>query len=142
AGGWIVGGLKMANGENPKGYGKNKQQAPFTRMKIAALQRETFQKAKEYKAKLDPGQKPERDTALEPLVEVLEGKRTVHFHCHRADDLMTAIRISDEFKFELVLQHATEGYRIASILARKKIPASLTLIDAPGGKAETIGLLE
>src|SRR4029078_7424945 len=142
AGGWIVGGLKMANGETPKGYGKNRQQAPFTRMKIAALQRETFQKAKEYKAKIDAGQKPERDIALEPLVEVLEGKRTVHFHCHRADDLMTAIRISEEFKFELVLQHATEGYRIADILARKKIPTSLTLIDAPGGKAETIGLLE
>lgn len=138
----IVGGLKMANGENPKGYGRNKQQAPFTRMKVAALQRETFQKAKEYKAKIDAGQKPERDIALEPLVEVLEGKRTVHFHSHRADDLMTAIRISEEFKFELVLQHATEGYRIASSLAKKKIPASLTLIDAPGGKAETIGLLD
>jgi imidazolonepropionase-like amidohydrolase len=138
----IVGGLKMANGENPKGYGKNKQQAPFTRMKVAALQRETFQKAKEYKAKLDAGQKPERDISLEPLVEVLEGKRTVHFHCHRADDLMTAVRIAEEFKFELVLQHATEGYRVAEILAKKKIPASLTLIDAPGGKAETIGLLE
>ena len=68
----IVGGLKMANGENPKGYGRNKQQAPFTRMKVAALQRETFQKAKEYKAKLDAGQKVGRDIALEPLVEVLE----------------------------------------------------------------------
>src|SRR6185295_1476865 len=114
----------------------------FTRMKIAALQRETFQKAKEYKAKLDAGTKVDRDVALEPLVEVLERKRTVHFHCHRADDLMTAVRIAEEFGFELVLQHATEGYRVADILAKKKIPASLTLIDSPGGKAETIGLLE
>ncbi len=138
----ILGGLKMANGENPKGYGKNKQQAPFTRMKVAALQRETFQKGKEYKAKLDAGTKVDRDVSLEAIVEVLEKKRTVHFHCHRADDLMTAIRISEEFGFELVLQHATEGYRIADILAKKKIPVSLTLIDAPGGKAETIGLLE
>jgi imidazolonepropionase-like amidohydrolase len=138
----ILGGLKMANGENPKGYGKSKQQAPFTRMKIAALQRETFQKAKEYKAKLDGGQKPDRDVTLEALVEVLEKKRTVHFHCHRADDILTAVRIAEEFGFELVLQHATEGYRIADILARKKIPTSLTLIDSPGGKAETIGLLE
>ena len=138
----ILGGLKMANGENPKGYGRGKGQAPFTRMKIAALQRETFQKAKEYKAKLDAGTKVDRDIALEPIVEVLEGKRTVHFHCHRADDLLTAIRIAEEFGFELVLQHATEGYRIADILAKKKIPASLTLIDSPGGKAETIGLLE
>jgi imidazolonepropionase-like amidohydrolase len=138
----VLGGLKMANGENPKGYGRNKQQAPFTRMKIAALQRETFVKAREYKAKKDAGQKVERDIALEPLVEVLERKRTVHFHCHRADDLMTAVRLAEEFGFELVLQHATEGYRVAEILAKKKIPASLTLIDSPGGKAETIGLLD
>jgi len=138
----IVGGLKMANGENPKGYGRNKQQAPFTRMKIASLQREQFVKAREYKAKLDAKQPVERDVNLEPLVEVLEKKRSVHFHCHRADDLMTAVRISEEFGFELVLQHATEGYRVAEILAAKKIPVSLTLIDSPGGKAETIGLLE
>jgi imidazolonepropionase-like amidohydrolase len=138
----ILGGLKMANGENPKGYGKSKGQAPFTRMKVAALQREQFVKAKEYMEKLKGDKKPDRDLALEPLVEVLEKKRTVHFHCHRADDLMTAIRISEEFGFELVLQHATEGYRIADVLAKKKIPASLTLIDSPGGKAETMGLLE
>jgi imidazolonepropionase-like amidohydrolase len=138
----ILGGLKMANGENPKGYGRNRQQAPFTRMKIAALQRETFQKAKEYKAKLDAGTKVDRDIALEPIVEVLAGKRTVHFHCHRADDLLTAIRISEEFGFEIVLQHATEGYRVADVLAKKKIPVSLTLIDSPGGKAETIGVLD
>ena len=138
----ILGGLKMANGENPKGYGRNKQQAPFTRMKVAALQREQFVKAKEYMEKMKGDKKPDRDVSLEPLVEVLEKKRTVHFHCHRADDLMTAIRIAEEFGFELVLQHATEGYRIADVLAAKKIPVSLTLIDSPGGKAETMGLLE
>ncbi len=134
----VLGGLKMANGENPKGYGRSKQQAPFTRMKVAALQREQFIKAKEYMAKKDAP----RDLSLEPLVEVLQGKRTVHFHSHRADDLLTAIRISEEFGFELVLQHATEGYRVAEIIAAKKIPVSLTLVDSPGGKAETMGLLE
>jgi imidazolonepropionase-like amidohydrolase len=138
----VFGGLKMANGENPKGYGKNRQQAPFTRMKIAALQRETFLKAKEYKAKIDAGMKPERDITLEALVEVLERKRTVHFHCHRADDILTAVRIAEEFGFEIVLQHGTESYRIADILAKKKIPVSLTLIDSPGGKAETMGILD
>lgn len=137
----VVGGLKMANGENPKGYGR-RGQAPFTRMKVAALQREQLVKAKEYRDKLAAGGKVDRDLALEPLVEVLDRKRTVHFHCHRADDLLTAVRLSEEFGFELVLQHATEGYRVADILARKKIPASLTLIDSPGGKAETMGLLE
>jgi imidazolonepropionase-like amidohydrolase len=138
----VLGGLKMANGENPKGYGKNKQQAPFTRMKVAALQREAFVKAREYQAKLKGATLPDRDIALEPLVEVLEHKRTVHFHSHRADDLMTAVRIAEEFGFELVIQHGTEGYRVAEILAKKKIPVSLTLIDSPGGKAETIGVLE
>lgn len=138
----ILGGLKMANGENPKGYGRTKQQAPFTRMKVAALQREQFVKAREYKARKDAGGMVERDIALEPLVEVLEKKRTVHFHCHRADDLMTAVRIAEEFGFELVLQHATEGYRVAELLAKKKIPVSLTLVDSPGGKAETMGLLD
>jgi imidazolonepropionase-like amidohydrolase len=147
-----VGGLKMANGENPKGYGK-RGQMPFTRMKIAALQREQFQKARDYQQKwkayrdkqargVQAGPPPETDLSLEPLVEVLERKRTVHFHCHRADDLLTALRIAEEFDFELVLQHATEGYRIADELARKKIPCSLTLVDSPGGKAETMGLLE
>ncbi|HEX4606962.1 MAG TPA: amidohydrolase family protein [Urbifossiella sp.] len=138
----ILGGLKMANGENPKGYGRNRSQAPFTRMKVAALQREQFVKAREYKAKRDAGDKVEPDLALEPLVEVLDKKRTVHFHTHRADDLMTAVRISEEFGFELVLQHATEGYRVADIIAKKRIPVSLTLIDSPGGKPETMGLLE
>jgi imidazolonepropionase-like amidohydrolase len=138
----VLGGLKMANGENPKGYGRTKQQAPFTRMKVASLQREQFVKAKEYLAKREAGEKVERDIGMENLCEVLQKKRTVHFHCHRADDLMTAVRLSEEFGFELVLQHASEAYRIADILAAKKIPVSLTLVDSPGGKAETMGLLE
>jgi imidazolonepropionase-like amidohydrolase len=79
---------------------------------------------------------------MEALVEVLERSCTVHFHCHRADDLITALRLAEEFGFELVLQHATEGYRVAEELARRKIPASLTLLDSPGGKAEAAGLLD
>src|SRR5262249_57560855 len=112
------------------------------RRRSAALQSEPCAKDREYKAKTAAGQRVDRDLALEPLVEVLEKKRTVHFHCPRADDLMTAVRIAEEFDFEIVLQHATEGYRVAEVLAKKKIPVSLTLVDSPGGKAETIGLLE
>ena len=74
--------------------------------------------------------------------EVLERKRTVHFHCHRADDLLTAVRLAREFDFEIVLQHATEGYRIADQLAAGKIPVSLTLVDSPGGKLEAMGVLD
>src|SRR5260370_23870878 len=121
-------------------------------MKLASLQREQFVKARDYQRKWDTyrqaqkegkqADEPERDINLEPLVEVLQRKRTVHFHTHRADDLMTAVRIAREFDFELVLQHATEGYRVAGELARLKVPASLTLIDSPGGKLEATGLLE
>jgi imidazolonepropionase-like amidohydrolase len=148
-----VGGIKMANGENPKSFnfGRNKV-APATRMKIAALQREQLVKAVAYRQRWEDHRKamvggkvgpaPEVDLTLEPLVEVLDRKRTVHFHCHRADDLMSALRLADEFKFDLVLQHATEGYRVIEELVKRKIPVSLTLIDSPGGKAEVAGLIE
>jgi imidazolonepropionase-like amidohydrolase len=149
----VLGGLKMANGENPKRFNyQGRKIAPATRMKIAALQREQFAKAREYlrkwehyrqaKAEDKDATQPEVDLALEPLVEVLQRKRTVHFHSHRADDLMTAIRLSKEFDFELVLQHCTEGYRIVEELIREKIPVSLTLVDSPGGKLEVARLLE
>lgn len=153
-GGSVLGGLKMANGENPKGYGRRSPgQAPFTRMKVAALQREALQKARDYQSKWAAYHKakaagdskaisPDHDLSLEQLVEVLERKRTVHFHTHRADDILTAVRLSEEFGFELVLQHVTEGYLIADELAKRKMPVSLTLVDSPGGKFETAGLLE
>jgi imidazolonepropionase-like amidohydrolase len=148
-----LGGIKMANGENPKSFnfGRNKV-APATRMKIAALQREQFVKAVAYRQKWLDHRKavaagkassaPDVDIALEPLVEVLDRKRTVHFHCHRADDLMSAMRLADEFGFDLVLQHATEGYRVVEELVKRRIPVSLTLLDSPGGKAEAAGLIE
>jgi imidazolonepropionase-like amidohydrolase len=149
----VLGGLKMANGENPKRFNFERSKAPpATRMKLAALQREQFVKAREYKRKWDAYRKskdegkdstqPERDVALDPIVEVLQRKRTVHFHCHRADDLMTALRLAKEFDFEIVLQHATEGYRVARELASRKVGVSLTLVDSPGGKAEVMGLVE
>ena len=150
--GRMLGGIKFANGENPKGVYGGKGQAPGTRMKIAALQREQLTKAQNYKRQWDnynkakadgeEGTPPERDINLDPLVEVLQRKRTVHFHCHRADDIMTAVRLSEEFGFELVLQHCTEGYLVAEELARRGIFVSLTLIDSPGGKPEVMGLLE
>jgi imidazolonepropionase-like amidohydrolase len=151
--GRVLGGLKMANGENPKRWNfEGRKLPPGTRMKLAALQREQFVEARDYQRqwadyrKAGAGGKdaprPDTDIALEPLVEALEGRRTVHLHSHRADDLMTAVRLAKEFGFELVLQHATEGYRVADELTREKIPVSLTLVDSPGGKLEVAGLLE
>src|SRR5262249_25470519 len=117
-----LGGPKMGNGEKPQKHRK-RGPAPFTPVKPAAPPPAQFVKAREYQQKWKSyhdrqqtgekaGPAPETDIALEPLVEVLERKRTVHFHCHRADDLLTAIRLSEEFGFEIVLQHATEGYRV------------------------------
>jgi imidazolonepropionase-like amidohydrolase len=148
----VLGGLKMANGENPKRNYGARNQAPITRMKIAALQRAEFLKARDYQRKWDTYRKklaagqeaspPDVDLHLEPLVEVLQKKRTVHFHTHRADDIMTVLRLAEEFDFELVVQHGTEAYKVADELARRNVPVSMTLPEAPGGKAEVIDFLE
>jgi imidazolonepropionase-like amidohydrolase len=148
----VYGGLKMANGENPKRSYGNKGQAPGTRMKVAALQRAEFVKAREYMSKWDRYRKqlaageqvapPGVDLALEPLVEVLERKRTVHFHTHRADDILTLLRLKEEFGFEVVIQHGTEAYKVIDEIARHKAPVSLTIPDSPGGKAEVVDFIE
>ena len=144
----VLGGLKMANGENPKRVYGSKGKAPGTRMKVAALQRGQFVKARDYQRKWDAYRKslatdakavpPEVDLSLEPLVEVLQRKRTVHFHTHRADDIMTTLRLADEFGFELVVQHGTEGFKVAKELAKRNVPVSMTIVDSPGGKAEVV----
>lgn len=148
----VPGGLKMANGENPKRVYGSRKQAPATRMKIAALQRAEFIKARDYQRKWDAYRKklaageeaavPDVDLSLEPLAEVLARKRTVHFHSHRSDDILSVLRLAEEFGFEVVLQHGTESYKVIDELARRKVPVSLTLPDSPGGKAEVIEYLE
>ncbi|HEV3007014.1 MAG TPA: amidohydrolase family protein [Pirellulales bacterium] len=148
----VLGGLKMANGENPKRNYGSRNQAPITRMKIAAMQRGEFLKARDYQRKWDTFRKklaagqdaspPDVDLNLEPLVEVLQRKRTVHFHTHRSDDIMTVLRLAEEFGFELVVQHGTEAYKVADELARRNVPVSMTLPESPGGKAEVAELVE
>ena len=148
----VLGGLKMANGENPKRYG-TRNLAPQTRMKVAALQRTEFMKARDYmrkwqryRSKVADGDKdatpPDMDLTMEPLVEVLQGKRTVHFHTHRADDILTVLRLKREFGFELVIQHGTEGYKVIREIAAAKVPVSMTIVDSPGGKAEVVDFIE
>ena len=148
----VSGGLKMANGENPKRVYGSRKQAPTTRMKVAALQRGEFIKARDYQRKWDAYRKklaageepsvPDVDLGLEPLVEAIARKRTVHFHSHRSDDILSVLRLADEFGFEVVLQHGTESYKVIDELARRKVPVSLTIPDSPGGKAEVIEFLE
>ncbi|HEX8476066.1 MAG TPA: amidohydrolase family protein [Pyrinomonadaceae bacterium] len=140
--GIIAGGIKMANGTNSLRPGST---GPFpgTRSKSAALAREQFLKAQDYREKLrragnDKSKLPARDLAMEALVEALDGKRVVHFHTHRHDDILTALRLSKEFGFRIVLQHVSEAWKVADEIARSKAPASIILIDAPGGKLETL----
>lgn len=135
-----AGGLKMANGTNSIG------EAPFpgTRAKSAALVRAAYIKAQEYAQKVanaeDEDGRPARDLGLEPLNEVLSGKRVVHFHSHRHDDLLTAIRLRDEFGFRMVLHHTSEAWRVADQIAAAEVPVSLIMIDSPGGKLEALHL--
>ena len=147
----IQGGMKMANGENPKRAYASRKQAPATRMAVAALQRQLFIRAQNHQKKWDVYDKkkeedekakpPDPDIALDPVIEILQGKRTVHFHTHRADDIMTAIRLAEEFQFPLVLQHVSEGYKVADEIARRNIPCSVIVLDAPGGKPEAVEMM-
>lgn len=137
----IYGGLKMANGTNPIGNGAPPR--PGTRAKSAALVRALFVKAQNYQQKIkeaegDESKMPPRDLEMETLVEVLEGKRTVHNHTHRHDDILTAIRLSQEFGYKLVLQHVSEAYKVVDEIAAAGVPASIITLDAFGGKLEAI----
>jgi len=140
--GKLMGGLKMANGTNSI----RDKPFPGTRGKSAALVREEYIKAQEYRDKIrraagDPERMPPRDIGLEALVEVLEGKRIVHHHTHRHDDIMTVLRLAKEFKFRVVLHHVSEGWKVAKEIAEAGVPCSIILVDSPGGKLEAVNLL-
>jgi imidazolonepropionase-like amidohydrolase len=71
-------------------------------------------------------------------VQVLEGRHIGQHHDHRADDIMTVIRIAEEFHYRVLIHHSTELYLVANELAKRHIPVTLTIIDSPGGKQEGI----
>jgi len=127
-------GIKFALGENPKRNNFNPppgipRRYPESRMGVMDVIRQAFVDAREYKKSWDEynrrvaaGDKtaipPRRDLKLEPLVEVLEGKRYVHSHCYRADEILQLMRLAEEFGFRVrTLQHVLEGYRVADEIA-------------------------
>ncbi len=135
--GRIAGGMKMANGTN------SRRPPPFpgTRAKSAALMREQYVKAQEYRDKIrrangDASKMPARDLNMEGLVEVLDGKRVVQEHTHRNDDILTALRLANEFHYKIVLHHVSDAWMVADQIAAAHVPVSLILIDSPGGKLE------
>jgi imidazolonepropionase-like amidohydrolase len=139
--GSLAGGLKMANGTNSHGA----PPFPETRGKSAALVRERFVKAREYLDKIaragdDAEKRPARDLGLEVLGEVLEGKRIVHHHTHRQDDIMTVLRLANEFHFRVVLHHVSEASLVVTEIAASGVPCSVIIVDSPGGKLEAANL--
>ncbi len=135
-------GIKFALGENPKRAGNpnsfrvtTNYRYPATRMGVEDVIREAFTEAKEYQqswadynAKVARGETaipPRRDLKLEPLVEVLEGKRFVHAHCYRQDEILMLLRVADDYGFKIrTLQHVLEGYKVAKEIAAHGAGAS------------------
>jgi imidazolonepropionase-like amidohydrolase len=139
-------GIKFALGENPKRQGypaigffeqgpAPDRRYPGTRMGVEEVIRQSFMEAKDYQAdwkayreKVAKGEHPippRKDLRLEPLVEVLEGKRYVHAHCYRSDEILMLIRVADEMGFKIrTFQHVLEGYKVAKEIAAHGAGAS------------------
>ena len=133
-------GIKFALGENPKrsnfSIRGQEKRYPATRMGVEETIRAAFTEARDYKTKWDDynkrtsaGEKnlipPRRDLRLDPLVEVLEGKRYVHAHCYREDEILMLLRVAKEFGFKVrTLQHVLEGYKVADEIAAAGAGAS------------------
>lgn len=114
--------MKCAFGENPKRvYGQSKK-SPVTRMATAALLRELLFKSRRYLADKEAG-KDVFDMKLEAMIPVMKGEIPLKAHAHRADDILTSIRIAKEFGVKLTLDHCTDGSVIADELAKEGYPA-------------------
>ena len=148
-------GVKMALGENPKRVGDRLNRAPTTRMGNAYVAREAFVAAQEYKLDWEhyearvaaesakpederkPIRPPKRDLSKEVLVRVLDREIPIRNHAHRLDDIRTAIRLSEEFGYRLVLDHATEAFKIPDEIVSRDIMLAIGPVGAARGKRET-----
>jgi len=138
-------GLKAALGENPKrSYGREKK-TPATRMASAAILREALVRGQEYIKKASPDNTGrvtafDKDLKMEALARVLKREVPLRVHAHRADDIMTAVRIAREFQVDLVIEHCTEGHIVAGKLAELGIPAIIGPVITNRAKVEMQGL--
>ncbi len=138
----IPAGIKAALGENPKGAYGSQGQAPKTRMGIASILRGALYKAKDYMKKLDdsggdPTKLPDTDLDMLSLVKVLRKQIPLRVHAHRADDIVTAIRIAEEFDIDYSIEHCTDGIAIAEFLGAKKVKVNIGPSMGTRGKIET-----
>ena len=135
--------MKVAFGENPKTVYHEKRQTPMTRMATAAILRESLMKAREYKQMLDDftndsenNDKPDFDMKMEALIMVLNGEIPLKAHAHRADDILTAIRIAREFNVRITIEHCTEGHLITELLLEENVSAIVGPILTDRSKIE------
>jgi len=130
-------GLKIALGENPiTTYGINSK-CPVTRMGTAALIRELFMQAEDYMEEQENKKNIKRDIRLEAVIPVLKGEISLRAHAHRADDIITAVRIAEEFKIKkLVIEHGTEADLVADYLVERNIPVAFGPMLTPRIKME------
>lgn len=132
-------GVKSALGENPKRVHGERKQMPSTRLGTAAVIREAFTQTRNYLARLEhaeAGKPVDRDLKLDALALVLEGKIPWRQHCHRADDIATALRIADEFGYRLVIDHGTEAHLIADVIAQRGVPVVIGPLFTSRSKVE------
>ncbi len=116
--------MKCAFGENPKRcYGQGMKKSPMTRMATAALLRELLFKTRRYLEDKESGKNPAFDMKLEAMIPVIKGEIPLKAHAHRADDILTAVRIAREFGVRMTLDHCTDGALIADELAEEGLPA-------------------
>ena len=146
--------MKMALGENPKRVYGSEKKMPVTRMGVGAVLREALYNAKAYAEQLelgktDPSKAPKPDFKLEALVPVIKGEMKCRIHAHRADDIVTAVRIAQEFNLKFAVEHATESYKILDFLKENNVECvigPLTMgyakMEIWGRKLETPGILE
>ncbi len=118
-------GMKAALGENPKGLYGRKGKMPSTRMGNAAVLRAALYKARDYERKLeaakkDPAKAPDTDLGLLGLLKVLRREIPLRIHAHRADDIVTAVRIAEEFDIDFSIEHCTDGATVAEFLGKRK----------------------
>jgi len=133
--------LKVAFGENPKRVYDGQSKSPSTRMATAAILRQSLINAQEYKKKLekgkaDPDKMPERDLQMEIMVRVLNREIPIKAHAHRADDILTAIRIAKEFDIDITIDHCTEGHRITDYLLEENAKVILGPLLSDRSKVE------
>jgi len=121
-------GIKAAFGENPKRVYSEQKKSPSTRMAVAAEMRKVFMETEDYiknkeNKENDKDDSFKRDIKFESLARVISGEMPLKTHAHRADDIMTALRIAEEFSIDLTIEHCTEGHKVAERLAEAGVPA-------------------